>query len=488
MRILLTTEGTYPYVRGGVSTWAHSLIGGLSQHHFDVVAVVANPAIRRAYPALANSSLTMVPLWGSELPEEYVRIPRAVRRRLRTSRAAIDRDFLPVLEVLLDEMLVAVSDPQTIADVLVEIARFSVRFDLRAALRDQRAWALMLSRFTANPLYLHTSLNDAVDLARSLFRYLIPLTVPLPEVDVVHSTAAAFCVLPALVDKLERGTALMLSERGVYLRDRILDLVRSRVHTLGKTMFSNLYRGLTHAAYRYADLVVPVCAYNTRWEFELGVPAERTRIIYNGVDPAHFAPGTNKSEGMTVASVGRIDPLKDNLTLIRAVRLVHESMPEVRFRVFGPESDQGYARRCRAAVRDCGLESTFIFEGPTDDVVSAYVNSDLVVLSSQSEGFPFSIVEAMMCGRPIVATAVGGVTEALGDPNLLAPPQNAPALAARIVEQLSRPQQEREVIGASLRQRAQRLFSRDAFLSEYDRLYETIGRQKSTRSLVLAPS
>ena len=68
-----------------------------------------------------------------------------------------------------------------------------------------------------------------------------------------------------------------------------------------------------------------------------------------------------------------------------------------------------------------GLEDTVVFEGPTEDPARAYQESDLVVLCSVSEGFPYSVVEAMCTGRPVVATAVGGVPEAVGDPGLLGP-------------------------------------------------------------------
>jgi glycosyltransferase involved in cell wall biosynthesis len=475
VRVLLAAEGTYPYVPGGVSTWAHSLVTGLDHHDFTVVSIIANPVADPAYPVPDNVALITVPLWGSELVEEFVARPGVVARNRRTSGAAIGREFLPLLEALLDQMLVAVGDPSIIAEALVGLARFSSSYDLRRALQDDRSWGLMLERFSSNPLYLHTSMGDAIDLARSLFRYLIPLTVPLPEVDVVHAAAAAFCVFPALVAKFDRGTPFMLSEHGVYLRERILDLVRSDIHPLGKTLFSNFYRGLCAAAYRYADLIVPVCSYNTRWEYELGVRRDQVRVVYNGVDPDVFSPGPNPSDRPTVAYVGRVDPLKDTLTLVRAARLVRRRIPEVVFRVWGPPSDDAYLDRCLQEVAALGLEETVVFEGPTDDVVSAYRACDVVALSSLSEGFPFAAVEAMMCGRTVVATAVGGVAEALADPSLLAEPQDARALAERLVFQLERPRHEREELGAILRERALALFARDKFLAEYDALYAGIG-------------
>lgn len=473
MRVLLTTEGTYPYIRGGVSTWADMMVRGLPQHEFTVVAIVANPPSGQFYELPPGVELLTVPLWGFELLEEYLPLTSGARRARRTTDQAIRKHLLPAIDELLEQVLVAVGDPERIGSALVSLADFSVGYDLRLGMRDERVWALMLERFRSNPLYLHTNLGEAFELARSLFRYLVPLTIPLPDVDVVHSSAAAFCVFPGIVAKLRSGTPLVLSEHGIYLRERILDLVRNDIRMLGKTMFSNLYRGIGNAAYRFADHVVPVCVYNTHWELALGVDAEKVGVVYNGVEPTAFAPAVQPPSGPpTVAYVGRLDPLKDLLTLVRAARLVLRDLPEVRFRIFGPDTDPAYAERCRRTVEELGLTGSITFEGPTDDPPSAYRAADVVVLSSMSEGFPFTVVEAMMCGRTVVATSVGGVAEAIGEPSLLAEPQDAASLAAALLRQLRRPQEERERQGGALRARAMSLFTRQRLLEQYDQLYE----------------
>ncbi|HLG93197.1 MAG TPA: GT4 family glycosyltransferase PelF, partial [Acidimicrobiales bacterium] len=357
---------------------------------------------------------------------------------------------------------------------LAGLAGFAAHHDLRRAFRDRRAWEAMVARFAANPLYRHTSARQAVELARCLYRYLVPLAVPVPEVDVCHSSAAALCVLPALVAKLERGTPLVVSEHGVYLRERILELVRRQVHPLGKVMFANLYRGLATASYRFADAVVPVCEFNARWEAQLGVDPDRVEVVHNGADPQAFAPRPWPEGPPTVAWVGRLDPLKDVLGLLRAARLVHAARPEVRFRLWGPDSDPAYARRCRLAARAMGLDQVVSFEGPTDDVPAAYGACQLAVLSSVSEGFPYAVIEAMACARPVVATAVGGVPEALDRPELLVEPGNAAALARAVLDQLARPLPQRQALGQALRARAVERFSAGRCLDAYDALYRRL--------------
>lgn len=469
MRVLLTTEGTYPFFDGGVSTWAHALVAGLPQHQFTVVSVIPTPHVRQRYELPPNAGLVPVPLWGAERLEEY--LSTSVRPRRRDRRAVGSR-FLPLLADLVDELLVATADAAAVGRRLSELADYCTAHDLRAALRDERAWNVVLDRLAAHPLYRNVSVGGAVDLARSLYRYLTPLTLPVPEVQVAHSSAAAFCALPALVAKLRYGAPLVLTEHGVYLRERILQLIREDTSAVRKVLFANLYRGVAQAAYHHADAVIPVCSYNTMWEEHLSVPAQRMNVIYNGVDPRRFDAEQAATRRPTVAFVGRIDPLKDVLTLVSAAALVHERMPEVVFRLYGGDSDDEYGRRCRQAVREYGLTETVFFEGPTADAAAAYRDCDVVALSSMSEGFPFTVIEAMMSARPVVATSVGGVPEALADQGVLVAPQSPYALADGLTRVLGSPAEERAEMGAALRARAVAVYSQERFLADYDALYE----------------
>lgn len=474
MRILLTTEGTYPYVAGGVSTWAHALVSGLPQHDFTVAAIISNPHVSLRYDLPANATVLPVPLWGAERVEEYLPRRGALRGAARTTRGVVSHHFLPVFVELIDELVLAGGDAVVIGRCVTAIAELCVRYDLRKALRDERVWSVILRCLASHPLYSNASMEEAVDLARSLYRYLTPLALPVPEVDVAHSSAAAFCALPALVAKARDGVPLVLSEHGIYLRERVLQLIRDDTSMLRKVLFGNLYRGVAQAVYRHADLIAPVCSYNTLWESHLGVDQAQVRVIHNGVDPRRFTPGTVANDRPTVAFVGRIDPLKDVLNLIAAAAMVRHAVPGVLFRVHGGDSDEQYGRRCRRAVESAGLGDTVRFEGPTSDVAAAYRAADLVVLSSLSEGFPFTVLEAMMSARPVVATAVGGVPEALADSRLLVPPQDPSALSEALVRVLQLTPGERTSIGDELHERAVSLFSQQRVLDSYATLYEEV--------------
>jgi glycosyltransferase involved in cell wall biosynthesis len=487
MRVFLCTEGTYPYVMGGVSTWVDMLVRGLPEHHFEVGAVVDNPHHTIAYGSPANVTIRPIPLWGLELAEEFQHNPGGWRRAFRTSPRVVRDKFLPSWDRLVSAIAAPDADPATLGDAMGGIAHFAQSHDLRRALADAGSWALVADRLLANPTYARSALGPTMHFARTLYRYLMPLAVPVPECDVAHTSAAALCAMPAVVAKYRYGVPLALTEHGLYLRERLLALSPEPIGT--KLLFANFYRGVVELAYREADIVLPVCAYNARWERQLGVDVSRIRVIYNGVDPGLGDPPPEPEGPPTIGFVGRIDPLKDIVTLIRAFNRVRRDVPDARLRLWGPVTSDDYLARCQEVVAELGLGAVVCFEGPTSDPASAYAASNVVALSSISEGFPYSVIEAMLASRPVVATDVGGVGEAIGDvvfgtTPLVVEPGDPAVLAVALANVLSAPSRERSALGAALRARALSLFTADRVLDAYRRVYRELGASSAIPSVV----
>jgi glycosyltransferase involved in cell wall biosynthesis len=386
VKISLSTEGTYPFVLGGVSTWVDMLVHGLPQHEFEIGALVDNPHHRIQYRPPPNVTLQPIPLWGLELAEEYLPRPEGWRRALRTSSPVVRDRFLPSWEHLVDCLAAPEADSQALGDSLSEVAHFAERYDLRRALGDAAAWTLLLDRLQANPIHARTGLAPAMEFARTMYRYLLPLTAPTPVCDVAHSTAAALCALPAIVAKYRYGTPLVLTEHGIYLRERLLAMSTEPFGT--KVLFANFYRAVVELAYREADVLTPVCGYNAGWEEALGVEPDRIRVIHNGVDPARIDVWPEPDGAPTVGFVGRIDPLKDVLTLIQAFARVRKVMRNARLRIWGPPTSPAYLKQCEVAVRDLGLTDAVTFEGSTNDIAAAYGSSHVIALSSIPKPFP----------------------------------------------------------------------------------------------------
>ena len=153
---------------------------------------------------------------------------------------------------------------------------------------------------------------------------------------------------------------------------------------------------------------------------ELGAPPGRVTEIPNGIDRGLFSPGDRAAARAAlgwpaaqrvVLAVGRLDPIKGLDLLVESMeRLVRRGGEDVACRLVG----DGPAREAlHRAVRARGLEERVRFEGvvPPERLAAWYAAADCVCLLSHSEGCPNVVLEALACGRPVVATAVGGIPE-----------------------------------------------------------------------------
>jgi glycosyltransferase involved in cell wall biosynthesis len=236
-------------------------------------------------------------------------------------------------------------------------------------------------------------------------------------------------------------------------------------------------RRITELAYSQADAIAPCCDYNHRWDRQIGVEPERIHTAYYGVDPEAFQPSELAPEDAPVVVwAGRIDPLKDVETLLGAAAVVKDARPDVRFLLYGaaPPGNELYHARCMELYDELGLADTVSFEGFSSNVLEAYARANLVVLSSISEGFPYSTLEAMLCGRAVVATAVGGVAEQItADCGRVVRPRDPDALGAAILDVLG-DMEVCQALSAAARERAASLFGIERFRATHRAIYEVV--------------
>jgi glycosyltransferase involved in cell wall biosynthesis len=280
----------------------------------------------------------------------------------------------------------------------------------------------------------------------------------------------------ALTAKWEHGTPFILTEHGVYLRERYLAYRKSTYSRPVKAIVLRFFKLLTDAAYRIADLITPGNTYNQRWALRGGAEAELIQTVYNGVEPSEFPAAVGEPDVPTISFMGRIDPIKDVETLIRGFGHVHDQMPEAKLRVFGgaPKGGEAYFQRCKDLAHSLGLDGSLVFEGRVEHARDAYAAGHVVALTSISEGFPYTVVEAMISGRTTVSTDVGGVSEAVGDTGLLVPPRDPRAFAEACVT-LLRDDERRRALGVAARERALDMFTLDTFLGVYRDIYDRVG-------------
>ncbi|GEM_PF-230092 len=425
-RILLTTEGCYPYVMGGVTTWCNQLIGGLPQYRFKVLAVTGPRPGKPAVPIPDNVSVVE--------PLSIWRRREGLRRPGPELAAAFDgamEQFFGFME----------GDPDAFAEGMLSLALLGTSHDIWD-LFDRPASLQRLHALLSEHLPQPPRVGEMVTALHWLRACLTPLLFTPPRADAVHAVSTGLAGIPAWLAHRMHHMPMILTDHGVYLRERYLSFGAEGDTPARKLMRSRFYVALSYLLYSEADIVTSVSEFNRQWQLQLCARPECTRVIPNGVDPATLpAAATEAHERPTIVWVGRTDPLKDLRTLLNAFVRVKQRQPDALLRLFGPvpKGNEAYVEELKQQVVSMGIGDSVCFEGPISPVYQGYHAGDVVVLSSVSEGFPYTVIEAMMVGRPVVATRVGGVAEGLGEVGRLVPPSRPDLLADALCEILANP-------------------------------------------------
>ena len=433
----------------------------------------------------ANVNLRNVAMWGTRSAWETRPAESFKKERERVRDAERPPpELLSALRILLRETLGAQHDDDVLCDAIESLHRTFLEHDMDMLMRSAETWELVRSELLELlPAAARrngyeapgVTLEEVAEVRRWLAHWLTPLAAPLPKTDVVHAAMAGTCTLVAVAAHRVHGAASVLSEHGIYLREVYLAEQRAADGLTGKLVRVGFARRMTELHYATADRVAPVCKDHRRWETRYGVDAERLRTVYLGLDAERF-PVVERGlrEAPIVAWAGRIDPLKDVETLLHAAALVVAERPEVTFKLYGSAHPdvREYEEKCLQLWRELELESNVRWEGWTSSTAEAFADSDVVALTSISEGFPFSTLEALFTGRPVVATAVGGVPEQVIEScGKVVPPRDARAFADAVLELIDDPERWQARSDAA-RSWALENFGIETFELEHRSLYE----------------
>ncbi len=225
-----------------------------------------------------------------------------------------------------------------------------------------------------------------------------------------------------------------------------------------------------------------------------GFPARKIKVILNGVDEQQFYPSEQlrqdfrklfhfSESDFIIGMVGRLTRVKNQLMMLRAAaELIRQEEPVQVVIVGGFAVGDDVEKELRSFVRDAGIERFVHFLGFRDDINRFYNGFDVFALTSLSEGCSNVIQEAMICGKPVVATRVGGNPELVkdGETGFLVDLDDYQSLARRLRElKNDRPLLHR--LGQQARQHARRKFSLSIMVQTYESLYRELYRQKTAR-------
>jgi glycosyltransferase involved in cell wall biosynthesis len=493
--IALLLEGTFPYVSGGVSSWVNQIIRAFPDIRFAIVFIGSRPSDYGAmrYP----------------LPDNVVHLERHFIHDFQPERVAAESrrgDAAAFADIdQLHEAFHAFPGRTEhsglklfprIADDLVAARRIS----LDDFLHSEKAWDFVTGaykRYCQDPSFvdyfwtvriMHSPLWQLGRVARDL--------IPARAYHTVSTGYAGF--LGALL-KHVRQRPLMLSEHGIYTKERKIDLFQSEWIRDNRNVFQRdvselpyfrqmwirFFEWLGRICYEAADPIVSLYEANRLRQVSDGADATRTFCIPNGISLARFAPlRAQRADAVppVLCLIGRVVPIKDVKTFIRAMRRVVNQLPEAEGWIAGPEDeDPAYAEECRNLAASLGLADKIRFLGfqRIEDVLPKV---GLVVLSSISEALPLVILEGYAAGVPTVSTDVGSCRQLIeglddGDRALglsgrvvrIADPQ---ALADAALELLHSAAAWREASAAGIA-RVERYYRDDLMFERYRAVYRT---------------
>ncbi|WP_418959002.1 DUF3492 domain-containing protein [Streptomyces tritici] len=492
MRIALLTEGGYPYATGESRLWCDRLVRGLGPHEFDVYALARSA--RQEDGGLVDlpqqvRRVSTASLWGAG--DDDRRLGRRERRFFAAHFGALAAGICAADET---------AGAAEFADGLYGLAELARHGGLTGVLRSETAVRILESAcrapgarrgVRAAGLPGHLAFADRVE------RALRPLSLDwytedaLGEADLCHAASGGSAALPGLLAKRFFGTPLLVTEYGVQLRAQYLAASTAGVAAPVRALLAAFHGRLAAEIYRQAALLTPGNTHARRWQERCGADRAKLRTVYPGMAAGRFTEVSEDEEGAdpaTLVWVGRVEPAKDLIALLHAFAEVRREQPDARLRIVAvPTREPGadsYLAHCRALAAqlfpDEAADEYAVGDNPVSfeelggpeapGLADAYAGGVVVVLSSVVEGFPLTLVEAMLCARATVSTDVGAVVEVIGGTGLVVPPRNPRALADACLALLRDPERRRR-LGAAARARALELFTVEQNLAAFRGIY-----------------
>ncbi|NUY79909.1 GT4 family glycosyltransferase PelF [Flavobacterium sp. MAH-1] len=493
--VLLILEGTYPYNGGGVSTWAHMLCSDVSNANYSLYSINADFETKPKYELSDNvKDVVQVPLWSPLEPQEMInygkKFHKFVERKENTNDTNIENIFLPIFERLIKTIYAANPEAEDMDDVIFDMWRYFQKNDYKKTMRSKQVWDAF--RYLMHDIIVadkdeEATLYDLTVAMRWIYRFLIPLSIDVPKADLTHLTLSGFPVIPALVLKYKYGTPMIVTEHGVFIRERLIAINASEYSFFLKKMLIKFSEAITSLVYHKADRILSVNKFNMIWEKMYGADPNKIDVIYNGIDHKLFVPKAKPEHLVgtpTVVAAARIFELKDIITMIKSCAVVKQVIPNVKYLVYGDNNAvPEYTAECNKLISELGLEDNFILAGFHNKPHELFCEGDISILTSISEGFPYTVLESMSCGIPVVATDVGGVTEAL-DPTcgFICKPKDHVEIGNSVIT-LLQDKALREKMGANARKKVAENFTIGKFIYEYEQVYDRM-LSKRTKQVV----
>lgn len=497
--VCLLLEGTFPFVRGGVSSWVNDMIRAYPQRKFGIVFIGGR---KEDYPKAAYALPdNVVHFEDHYLYEAAFADAKPHHRAVRGDHEAFARS------AAFHEMLRGHDRQPETGAMMVELLAMlgeGGRLSAEQFLYSREAWHYIEQQYRER--CTDPSFTDYFWTVRNMHQPLWQLARVAERTvraQVYHTVSTGYAGYLGALLHHRTGRPLIVSEHGIYTKERKIDLLQSRWIRDNRGVFERdvsdvsyfrdlwlrFFEALGRLAYDAADEIVALYEGNRQRQIADGARAERTRTIPNGIDVETLMPLAAQRPARArrvVALIGRVVPIKDIKTFIRAIFIAARTMPDIEGWIIGPEDeDPTYARECHALAESLGLQRNLKFLGfqRMDEVLPQV---DLVALTSISEALPLVVLEGYAAGVPAITTDVGACRELIEGGQ----PEDRELGVAGAVVQIANPASFASAAIALLNdeprwlaaaraatQRAQRYYRRSQMIERYEAIYASASAQ-----------
>lgn len=482
---MLLAEGTYPYIRGGVSSWIAQLLAGLPNIRFGICFIGSQKSEygEMRYELTDNLvHLEVHYMFGDDNPP--------------IKKIKADKKSFEALKELHDSFSQKSAD---IPDMMKNINFYMKDVTFEHFLYSDLSWEFLNEKYMKNCPDI--PFIDYFWTLRNIHRpiwILAKIVQNFPSVKIFHSPSTGYAGFLGALGSYTKNVPYILTEHGIYTRERKIDMLTADWVSFKKSpllkqpeefnyikkMWVNFFEKIGEFSYKRADPILSLYPGAQKIQIAFGADKSKTKVIPNGVDVDGLNATMVKRQNPPkpiITLIGRVVSIKDIKTFIRAIRITLNEIPDVEAWIVGPtDEDPEYFAECEYMVESLGLKNSMKFLG-FQNIKDILPQSALQTLTSISEGMPLVILEGYAAGVPCVATDVGSCRDliygglddediALGAAGAITNIANPSELAKQYIHFLSDYEAWKMAQKVALL-RVEKYYRQEMFLKQYNDIY-----------------
>jgi len=512
--IMLFSEGTYPYVKGGVSSWILQLMKGLPEFSFGVCFIGATPyldgdVMQISYEFPENLKHLEVHYL---FDDDDSNTPKPKRKQGSKEGFEAVRELYKSFQ----------KDNGEIPNILQNIDFYTKEVTFDDFLHSERAWEFLTQVYSKN--CPDVPFIDYFWTLRNIHKpiwTLANIVQNLPKTKIYHSPSTGYAGFLGALASYTTKQPFFLTEHGIYTRERKIDMLSAdwiefkkpsllqqpQEYNYIKKMWISFFDKIGLFCYHRSNHILSLFSGAQQIQINFGAPKPKTMIIPNGVDVDGLMQTIAHRQDPPkpiITLIGRVVPIKDIKTFIRAIKIASQYIPDIEGWIVGAvDEDKEYVQECQqmAFALDLkgslqkfdGNKSNLTFEQiqESEDKIKFFGHSNikeilpksaLQTLSSISEGMPLVILEGFAAGVPCVATDVGSCRDLIeggidmedkniGYAGAITGIANPDALAKEYIRFLNYENGDWKKAQEAGLKRVQKYYRQEMFLEDYRELY-----------------